>query len=359
MSSSNTSIEWTDRTWNPVRGCSLVSPGCTNCYAMRFAHRFSGEGAPYESLTRQRKRLGPVWTGDVRLVPEALSEPLLWRKPARVFVNSMSDLFHEGVPDGFIADVWRVMFSAPLHTFQILTKRPERARDWLAKWLDTAEDDYEPKLARGPAAVRAAHKSGRARLFADMIEGWGEPPEGAGYPLYDWAEGMIRWPRVLHNVWLGVSVENRQHGLPRLDLLRTLPARLRFLSIEPLLEELGEIDLTGIGWVIVGGESGPGARRCNVAWIRRVVAQCREQRVPVFVKQLGADVIDRNDAGFSGEFPEAWPCIEPDDVEHDLDGTRDGYQGAPVRVRLRHAKGADPAEWPKDLREQAFPRAGA
>lgn len=357
MSSTSTKIEWTERTWNPVRGCSLVSPGCTNCYAMGQAHRFSGAGKPYEGLTRKRVSLGPVWTGEVRLVREALGEPLSWRKPSRVFVNSMSDLFHEGVPDGFITDVWRIMFSAPQHTFQVLTKRPERARSWLAKWTDRIEDDYEPKLARGPAATRAAHKSGRAHLFADMIEGWGAPPPGAAFPTYDWAEGMIRWPNVLRNVWLGVSVEDRKFGLPRIAHLRATPAAVRFLSIEPLLEDLGSIDLTGISWVIVGGESGHGARRCDVRWIRNIVAQCREQGVAVFVKQLGAFVVDRNDAGFDGACEDSWPEMDPDDIEHDLDGTRDDYQGAPVRVHLRSAKGGDPEEWPLDLRVREMPGA--
>ena len=321
--STDSSIEWTDKTWNPVRGCGLVSPGCTHCYAMKFAHRFSGEGKPYEGLTRMREKNGPVWTGAVRLVREALHEPLRWREPARVFVNSMSDLFHEGVPDGFITDVWRVMWSAPWHTFQILTKRPERARDWLAKWVDTAEADYEPKLARGPAAVRAAHRSGRARLFADMIEGWGEPPEGAGYPLYDWAEGMIRWPNVLWNTHLGVSVEDRKHGVPRIDVLRRLPAALRFLSVEPLLEDLGALDLRGIHWVIVGGESGPGARPLNVRWVRNVVEQARAAGVAVFVKQLGA---------------------------------RPTAESGLVPLRFKSRKGNDPSEWPEDLQVREFPR---
>lgn len=359
MSSSNTSIEWTDRTWNPVRGCSLVSPGCTNCYAMKFAHRFSGEGKPYEGLTRQRKRLGPVWSGNIRLVPEALVEPVLWRKPARIFVNSMSDLFHEEVPDTFIAAVFGVMSYARRHTFQVLTKRADRMvrwHEWLAaeapaakaRWV-AAVAEAEQLCGEEVGSRGAARNDGRERVVSECADRHVIERRGAHISAY-----YPGWPPP--NVHLGVSVEDRRHGLPRVDALREVPAALRFLSIEPLLEDLGEIDLTGIGWVIVGGESGPGARPCNVAWIRRIVAQCRAQSVPVFVKQLGAVVIDRNDAGFSDEFPEAWPCIDPDAVEHDLDGTRDGYQGAPVRVHLRHAKGADPTEWPRDLREQAFPR---
>ncbi len=327
MSTATTGIEWTGRTWNPVRGCSLVSPGCTNCYAMKLAHRFSGTGKPYEGLTRKRVSLGPVWTGEVRTVRDALDEPLHWREPSRIFVNSMSDLFHEKVPDGFITDVWRIMFTAWRHTFQVLTKRPERARDWLAKWTDRAEDDYEPKLVRGPAATRAAHKSKRAHLFADMIEGWGEPPPGAAYPTYDWMDGMIRWPNVLHNVHLGVSVEDRKHGVPRIDVLRTLPAALRFLSVEPLLEELGDLDLTGIGWVIVGGESGPHARPCDAMWILNIVDQCREQGVPCFVKQLGARSYDG-----VGYFT-----------------TRD------TALDLGDPKGGNPSEWPESLRVREMP----
>lgn len=169
--STHSKIEWTDRTWNPIRGCSLVSPGCTNCYAMRQVHRFDHPGGPYEGLTRMTEH-GPVWTGKVRVVEEALAEPPSWRKPCRVFVNSMSDLFHEGVPAEFIDRVFAVMQLARRHTFQILTKQPHRMA-----------------LHRPPA-----------------------------------------------NVWLGVSVENQATADERIPLLLQTPAAVRFLSVEPLLE---------------------------------------------------------------------------------------------------------------------------
>ena len=205
-------IEWTDATWNPVRGCDKVSPGCKHCYAETFAERFRGVARhPYEQGF------------DLRLVPEKLEEPLRWRKPRRIFVNSMSDLFHEGVPDEYVLQCLDVMRRAGWsrgHTFQALTKRAERMRAICSRlrW-----DGSTLRLA-GPGAT--------------------------GTPALT----------LMPFVWLGVSVEDRKYGLPRIDELRATPAALRFLSIEPLLENLGEIDLTGIGWVIIGGESGIHAR---------------------------------------------------------------------------------------------------
>lgn len=340
MSSTSTTIEWTEKTWNPVRGCSLVSPGCTNCYAMEMAHRFAGVGKPYEGLTKKRVHRGPVWTGEVRTVPDALAEPLSWRKPTTVFVNSMSDLFHCDVSDAFIAAVIGVMAATPRHTYQVLTKRAERLGPFFS--CLAAHVIFRRIGPLGDHAAGVGRITGRA---GDAFNGaWrekrGDDPS---------------WP--LPNVWLGVSVEDRKHGLPRIEHLRATPAAVRFLSIEPLLEDVGEIDLTGIHWVIVGGESGPRARRCDVAWIRSIVRQCRAQGVAVFVKQLGAFVVDRNDAGFDGIEDTDWPSMDPDDIEHDLDGHRDGYQGAPVRVRLRSAKGGDMEEWPVDLRMREMPEA--
>ena len=191
--SDNSKIEWTDATWNPVRGCTKVSPGCVHCYAETFAERFRGvPGHPFE------------FGFDLRLVPEKLGDPIRWAKPKKIFVNSMSDLFHEDVPDEYIEKVCRVMLAANWHTYQILTKRADRMAALL-----------QGKLR--PAA-KAAH------------------------------------------IWWGVSVENRQHGLPRIAKLRSAKPAVAFLSIEPLLEDLGEFDLRDIQWVIVGGESGPGAR---------------------------------------------------------------------------------------------------
>jgi len=287
---------------------------------MKMAHRFSGEGMGFHGLTKQTAS-GPQWTGVVREHISALNQPLAWKKPQRIFVNSMSDLFHEGVSDEYIKNVFTVMAVAKQHTFQILTKRPERMQALLSSWR--ADDMY------------------------DLWHGYsGEPAE------------IEAWP--LPNVHLGISAESQSMLDARLPYLKETPAAVRFLSCEPLLSGL---DLAkhrpGASrlWVIVGGESGHGARPCDVKWIRSIVRQCQESDTPVFVKQLGADVRDRNDAGFMGDDPHHWPEIHwaEDRIEHDLDGTRDGYQGAPVRVRLRNRKGGDMGEWPEDLRVREFP----
>lgn len=298
MSVTNTGISWTNATWNPVRGCSLVSPGCTHCYAMKTAHRLGKNPilkGGYEGLTKATSR-GPVWAGEVRLVPDALTEPLHWRSPRRVFVNSMSDLFHPKVPDGFILRVFLTMAKARQHTFQILTKRPERMRDWFRRWADLSGESPEPQLARGPEATRKAHPSGRGQMFASMLETMGEPPPGFTWPTFDWAEGL-RWKwsetMVLPNVWLGVSVENRK-AISRIRELKRIPAYVRFLSLEPLLEDLGEIPLEGISWVIAGGESGPRHRPMAPAWARSIKEQCQAAGVAFFFKQGSAFRAGRN-----------------------------------------------------------------
>jgi protein gp37 len=216
----NSSIEWTDATWNPVRGCTKISPGCSHCYAETFAERFRGvKGHPF----------GQGF--DLRLVPEKLRAPLSWRTPKRIFVNSMSDLFHENVPDDYIASVAGVMIEAHWHTYQVLTKRSTRMRDMLGT---------------------------RLRFAADQS-----------------------------HIWWGVSVENRRYGIPRIEHLQGSPALVRFLSIEPLLEDLGVLELSGIHWVIVGGESGSGARPMKQEWVLSIQRQCRQFRIPFFFKQWG------------------------------------------------------------------------
>lgn len=218
--SDKTKIEWTDATWNPMRGCTKISPGCLHCYAETFAERFRGvPGHPFEQGF------------DLRLVPEKLGDPLRWGTPRRIFVNSMSDLFHEGVPDDYIVSVGRVMAAANWHTYQVLTKRAARMHSLL--------------------------------------------------------KGKLRFAAEQSHIWWGVSVENRKHGLPRVDLLRQSPAQVRFLSIEPLLEHLGPVNLKGINWVIVGGESGPGSRPMEAVWVRAIRAQCRAAGVAFFFKQWG------------------------------------------------------------------------
>lgn len=218
--SDRTKIEWCSATWNPVRGCTKISPGCKHCYAETFAERFRGvKGHPYEQGF------------DLRLVPEKLPEPFNWRSPKLVFVNSMSDLFQVGVPDGYIEAVARVMVSANWHTFQVLTKRSDRLRDLLKT---------------------------RLRFAAEQP-----------------------------HIWWGVSAEDKEYGVPRIGQLQEAPAKVRFLSIEPLLEDLGEIDLGGIHWAIVGGESGPGARPLKKEWVISIRNQCRQAEVPFFFKQWG------------------------------------------------------------------------
>lgn len=216
----NSTIEWTDATWNPVRGCTKISPGCKHCYAETFAERFRGvKGHPYEQGF------------DLRLVPDKLAEPLRWREPKMIFVNSMSDLFHEFVPDDYITVVAKVMTAANWHTYQVLTKRSARLRSLLNSSL---------------------------RFAADQ-----------------------------RHIWWGVSVEDTKHGLPRIEDLAAAPAAVRFLSVEPLLEDLGRIDLRGVNWVIVGGESGAGARPIRKEWVLSIRDQCRESGVPFFFKQWG------------------------------------------------------------------------
>src|SRR5271166_6121018 len=248
----NSHIEWTDATWNPVRGCTKISPGCKHCYAETFAERFRGvKGHPYEQGF------------DLRLVPEKLTEPFSWRSPNLVFVNSMSDLFQDGVPDSYAEAVSRVMASANWHTYQVLTKRSQRLRDLLG---------------------------GRLRFAAEQ-----------------------------ENIWWGVSVEDRKYGLPRVDHLRQAPAKIRFLSIEPLLEDLGEFDLSGIAWVIVGGESGPGARPMKKEWVISIRRQCRMQNVPFFFKQWGGVRKAKNGRLLDGrtydEYPERIPVPVPERAE--------------------------------------------
>lgn len=350
-----TNIQWTDETWNPVRGCSRVSSGCDNCYAMGQAHRFSGPGKPYEGLTTIRR--GKVdWAGMARLVPEALEQPLRWKRPRRIFVNSMSDLFHESLSNEEIAAVFAVMAAAPQHTFQVLTKRPRRMKEWFA-WVEQtcqaiegAENQSRPSGGEGQMLQAFAHESG--------LTG----------PL--WRKSKPEsWP--LPNVWLGVSVEDQAAADKRVPLLLETTAAVRFVSAEPLL---GTIDFTrlangsfspfsalqrwtsgrrldgteagpqntGIDWVIVGGESGPGARPCNVEWIRSIVSQCKAAGVPAFVKQLGAKPF--LETGF-------WnvdQCAESIARHGEYDPETDAYH-------LNDKKGGDPSEWPEDLRVREFP----
>jgi protein gp37 len=306
-------IQWTDEVWNPVTGCTKVTEGCRHCYAEAFANR----------------QMGP-WKGraftDVRCHPERLEQPLHWKRPRRVFVNSLSDLFHPDVPDGFIDRVFAAMALATQHCFQILTKRPDRMRDYLH--------------GRGEGILPAPMSDAASQLML---------PRDVRRMSWDYPA----WP--LQNVWIGVSVEDQTSANARIPALLQTPAAVRFVSCEPLL---GSIDLrrvrilasdapdrgkpdvtidalcgwlggwcqkaedpaTRVEWVIVGGESGPHARPCDVAAIRWLVAQCTATGVACFVKQVGAD-------------------------PHLFGAT--GW--------IRHPKGGDPSEWPEDLRVRQWP----
>lgn len=298
-----TGIEWTDATWNCLAGCEAVSPGCANCYAATMTRRLEAMGQKdYAGLTTAKH-----FNGVVRCLPDKLDIPLRRKKPTMYFVNSMSDLFHEDVPDEFIDKVFAVMALCPQHMFQVLTKRAERMRDYM-------------------------------RRATDNIAG-------------PFAGGHI--PTDLPNVWLGVSVEDQQRADERIPHLLNTPAAIRFLSCEPLL---GPVDLTrlrpkgltwqdclsgrahaGLGvwtgepkvdWLIVGGESGPNARPCDVSSIRSLLQQGRAAGIPVFVKQLGPRPYDGNQ----------------------LLGGSMCWRG------MRDSKGGDPDEWPADLRVREMPR---
>lgn len=275
-----TGIEWTDATWNPLRGCSRVSEGCRHCYAEGVAKRFSGPGLPYDGLIAK----GGQWNGEIKLVPELLDQPLRWRRPRRIFVNSMSDLFHENVPDTYIDKVFAVMAMAHWHTFQVLTKRPERMRSYFA--------DMKHSFDRGFNVC----------AFFNAKD--------------DDIDRIAKVPQGLPNVWLGVSVEDQAAAEVRIPLLLQTPAAVRWISAEPLL---GALDLTSIDmlpgvqhedvlchlnaltgviagpddqlpaldWVVVGGESGAGARVMQSDWAHSLRDQCAAAGVPFLFKQWG------------------------------------------------------------------------
>lgn len=309
-----TGIEWTEATWNPIRGCSRVSEGCRNCYAETVAGRFSGPGQPYEGLIAK----GGQWNGQVMVVDHKLNEPCRWSKPRMIFVNSMSDLFHENVPFEYVAAVFAVMASTPRHTYQILTKRPRRMRDFFA-WLEEKADGANERYAnseRHQAGVRARQDlrdQGKASLDEPS------PPTEMLRGLYDIGAPIVdkhmdhqarqhhlkqlgqhhwrNWP--LHNVWLGVSVEDQATADERIPLLLKTPAAVRWISAEPLLgavdlshwlgaNELRDIDGgPGLDWVVVGGESGTNARPMHPDWPRSIRDQCQAAGVPFLFKQWG------------------------------------------------------------------------
>lgn len=394
--SSKTSIEWTDASWNPIRGCTRVSEGCRNCYAEKMAARFSGPGLPFEGFAERTvlhglgkthpNARGTRWTGRVELVPGALVEPLSWRKPQRVFVNSMSDLFHEALPDEAIDRVFAVMLLAPRHTFQILTKRPARMVEYFK-----GRDLYE-RVLRWANVVRSERpKDELGRI------GVSNPADAAFRP----------W------IWLGVSVEDQKTADERIPLLLQTPAAVRFVSYEPALgpvdfgdyifapmrcgacgsmairydtnpkglptidspvhatvegrpvpqapgacmlgapltgepgaercvkcDSLAVVHLPALDWLIVGGESGAGARPFDVAWARSVVAQCKASGVAAFIKQLGS---------------RPYICQGDGACRIDSHGCRQRYGFCALTMSVRDPKGGNPEEWPADLRVREFP----
>lgn len=354
-------IAWTDETWNPVRGCSEVSPGCKNCYARTQAARFSGPGLPYEGLVEIRpkkpgSRRSAHWTGRVNLAWKQMLEPLKWRKPKRAFVNSMSDLFHENLSDEDRDVVFSVILACQVlayhddceigrgHTFQILTKRPEVMRRYMGA------DPRELLRRWGKAGDGIITVGDGDTYFSEYAEShWEEAPERFA---------------ALPNTLLGVSVENQATADERIPILLETRATRRFVSYEPAL---GAVDFTtlwrragfrkpltgedvsvspsgrveqahaeALDWIIVGGESGPGARRFELAWARSVIEQTRGTGCAVFVKQLGAKPI-----GNGNDLP-----------------IRRTLRGAPepdVALALRDSKGGDMSEWPADLRVREWP----
>ena len=268
--SDKSGIEWTDATWNPVSGCTKVSSGCKHCYAERVWARLSAPNMPYSARPFT----------DVKCHPDRLDQPLRWRKPRRVFVNSMSDLFHEDVPFEFIASVFAIMGVTTRHTYQILTKRPERMNAFFA-WALQVQDEGGQWYPIEPDDFRAGDR---------IFDHWPNNIPWFGYnncgPVFPY-----------ENIWLGVSVENQKTANERAKLLRSTPAAVRFISVEPLLETVNLYSawnggdpsgssLDGLHWVIVGGESGPNARPMNADWARYIKGQCLAEEIPFFMKQM-------------------------------------------------------------------------
>lgn len=320
----STGIQWTDETWNPITGCTRVSPGCENCYAEALSATRLSTSPKYQGVAT-RTAAGPRWTGRIRLHPEVLDRPVRWTKPRRIFVNSMSDTFHADVPEEFLDALFAAMAVSPEHVFQVLTKRPHRAAEYLAS-------------------------PGRAGSVAAETARGTDYPHDPPWPFVRPDDLAARWP--LPNVWIGTSIEDQERADARIPHLLRCPAAVRFLSCEPLLGEvrlraLGDssfdaegaphydalggfsywgngdygVDGPSVDWVIVGGESGPEARPMYLDWARRIVEDCRSAGVAVFVKQLGANPV--GDARLAGT--------------------------------ILDSKGGRPDEWPEDLRVREWP----
>lgn len=328
--SEHSAIEWCDATWNPVRGCTKVSPGCAHCYAETFAERFRGvKGHAYEQGF------------DPRTAPDKLDEPLRWKKPRRVFVNSMSDLFHEEFSFEYIAQVFSVMALADQHIFQVLTKRPERAREFF-KLAYSFWPEIVPEIAGLDPSANVFHH----HVIDPVPPAW----QRRMAQIEDTNAELLPLP----NVWLGVSVETQRWADERIPILLEIPAAIRFVSYEPALGSVdfathlgiapNHDDLSGLlHWIIVGGESGPKARPFDVQWARDTIRQCRRAGVACFVKQLGSKPVEQ-DRDFLWQ---EW---------RKLGASTSEFRGQ-LSIHLTDRKGGDPAEWPDDLRVRELPEA--
>jgi protein gp37 len=346
--SDSSAIEWTDATWNPSTGCTKISPGCLHCYI---------DTTPPFRMAGRKFVHGKT---DLQLHLDRLDKPLHWRKPKRVFVNSLSDLFHEDVSDEFIAAVFGVMCACPKHTFQVLTKRAQRMHDWVAKMNKAGGLGVYIRCHEGRSALRglfdsvARTETVNGEIKRRLDDPWMQVMNGAGCNY---------GPSPLWNVWLGVSCEDQQRADERIPWLLKTPAAVRFVSAEPLLGPLQFTKLPApkelqrsingglcydalkdnadrffepdhrLGWVIVGGESGPGARPCRVEWILSIVEQCKAAGVACFVKQVGSHPVARGAS------------------------RGDHYEENDLRKlwRMIDKKGGDMAEWPEALRVREYP----
>jgi protein gp37 len=372
-----TSISWTDRTWNCVRGCSRVSEGCRNCYAERQARRFAGKGGPYEGLVEtklrvinadepdQENRLEPRWTGKVEFVSEHLCDPLSWKSPSMVFVNSMSDVFHEKLTDDEIAAIFGVMAVCPQHTFQVLTKRAKRMHQWFS-WLARTARACNGGAGMTPAAYCFAQAQKHDTFFT--LTG-----KRTALSKGETVDRALAAPWPLPNVWLMVSVENQDAAEDRIPELLTTPAAVRGISAEPLLGELnlwaffnGELrnqalaklrkviddnelgdrvplPMPGLDWVIAGCESGPRARACDYRWLRSLRDQCKTAGVAFFLKQATCALEHEQPGGIPGAF--GYGTRAPNFVVRGGDGSKKKTGGVFERPYL------------DDLQHLEFPKA--
>lgn len=361
--STSTSIEWTDATWSPLRArrrdtgkvgqhCERVSPGCTNCYAATHNRRNLPNGGTGLDYVRGSRDLVETFVDTL-----VLTQPLSWRAPRRIFVENQSDLFADFYDDEQIDHVFGVMALAPQHTFQVLTKRPDRMRRYL-----TGEGHKQRWNARGDNLEFEGEEARRSdiRCAMTMID-------RDGYNRV----GGLRWP--LPNVWLGVTAEDQQRADERIPILLDTPAALRFVSFEPLLGPVTTLEraalrgpwdmarglkldaMSALDWIIVGGESGAGARACQVPWIRALVDEARWRGTACFVKQLGSKIEERNDlvGDTDAETPRGRRTWPDDTAFEEIEWPT--HQGARIRVRTRHPKAGDLSEWPLCVRVREFP----